>query len=286
MLTKILHDPNGIVSKLIFEDGDAIWETVAYRHENRGVVCFSVQSGCRVGCVFCGTGKNFIRDLTTEEMKQQVDEALAIIGEREDIQLMCMSMGEPMDNWNSVRDYAGSLDELFREKNPWAFFVSTVGLNDERVWQDFVRMGKIIKRFGLQISLHQWNETKRFTLLGKFPKLMSISDLRESGTFWTKACKKPCYWNYICFGNETDEDAAEVHRICRGMHVTCSVLCDTSQAAKADPTPAIEFANKLLALGDIDVSVFDPAGQDTIGGGCGQLLYVQEKLTRNKNGKT
>jgi len=27
--------------------------------------------------------------------------------------------------------------------------------------------------------------------------------------------------------------------------------------------------------------MFNPEGQDTIGGGCGQLLYVQEKL-KNK----
>jgi 23S rRNA (adenine2503-C2)-methyltransferase len=31
-----------------------------------------------------------------------------------------------------------------------------------------------------------------------------------------------------------------------------------------------------------DTRIFDPAGQDTIGGGCGQLFYVQEWMKGTK----
>jgi 23S rRNA (adenine2503-C2)-methyltransferase len=38
---------------------------------------------------------------------------------------------------------------------------------------------------------------------------------------------------------------------------------------------ATSFAGRLVQRG-YDVRVFDPAGQDTIGGGCGQLWFVQQ----------
>ena len=38
-----------------------------------------------------------------------------------------------------------------------------------------------------------------------------------------------------------------------------------------------KFQNKFLELG-YNVRTFDPAGQDDIGGGCGQLWYVQKWL--------
>ena len=38
---------------------------------------------------------------------------------------------------------------------------------------------------------------------------------------------------------------------------------------------ADEFSSKLIERG-FDVRVFDPAGQDTIGGGCGQLFATQK----------
>jgi len=72
-----------------------------------------------------------------------------------------------------------------------------------------------------------------------------------------------------------------------GMHLTCSVLCNTSGAIRTDPTAAQRFAGMVSYEDeDMEISVFDPAGQDTIGGGCGQLLYVQEKLGATEGAAT
>ncbi len=43
---------------------------------------------------------------------------------------------------------------------------------------------------------------------------------------------------------------------------------------------AASFASRLLQRG-FNVRVFDPAGQDTIGGGCGQLWFVQDWMRGN-----
>ena len=41
------------------------------------------------------------------------------------------------------------------------------------------------------------------------------------------------------------------------------------------------FSEKMIAAG-YSIRVFNPAGQDDIGGGCGQLWYFQEWLNKNK----
>ena len=65
----------GNVWKYIFEDEKSIVETVLYKYNSfneRTVICCSVQSGCPVGCTFCGTGKNFVKNLTKEEIVNQI----------------------------------------------------------------------------------------------------------------------------------------------------------------------------------------------------------------------
>ena len=98
------------VSKFVFEfNKSAIAEAVLYRYESykkRTVICCSVQSGCPVGCTFCGTGKFFIRNLTSSEIIYQVKKCLESIdcnsNEIEKFQIMFMSMGEPfLSDWEN-----------------------------------------------------------------------------------------------------------------------------------------------------------------------------------------
>ncbi len=83
-------------------------EAVLYKYGNfykRTVICCSVMSGCPVGCKFCGTGSKFVRNLTCEEIVEQINIVLNDknlindINEKcEKLQFMFMSMGEPMLN--------------------------------------------------------------------------------------------------------------------------------------------------------------------------------------------
>lgn len=106
------------VKKFVFEwdNPKAIAETVLYRYgsyKKRTVICCSVQSGCAVGCSFCGTGKFFVRSLTSEEICQQIYEALSTIdckiSEIEKFQIMFMSMGEPFMNYTRLIRQRNSL---------------------------------------------------------------------------------------------------------------------------------------------------------------------------------
>lgn len=282
-LTKRIDDPDGRVSKLIFEDETAIAETVVYRYADRGVVCFSVQSGCRMGCSFCGTGKKYIRDLEWNEMLTQVSKALKLIKDRPKIQIMAMSMGEPMDCWSNVGRF---LKAYFLHYPSANIYLSTVGLRNGPAIADMLGFASKYKGFGLQFSLHHYDEIKRRILLGDSALLLSINELRHIANTFKVISGKRAYFNYIARGNETLEEALNIACIVCGHHLTCSVMCDLHGKRKASKDAVIKLMQKIESFRmDVELSVFDPEGQDTIGGGCGQLLYVQDRLANTKEPK-
>lgn len=283
-LVRELEDSNGTVKKFVFSDGKAITEVVGYRYQNRGVVCFSVQSGCPIGCTFCGTGKRFIRNLKAQEMLDQIHIALNWIGDRDKIQLMSMSMGEPMLN---MEELWGVRTHFLCCFPGYQFIVSTVGVFSSYGQQAILNMAAGSRNFGLQFSLHSPYEEQRRALLGNYPLLLSITQLKAFANEFHQATNKQrsVYWNYICKGTETVEDAEAVSNIVgQRDHLTCSVLCNTGELIKGDPEPAQRFGQMCASYGVENWSMFDPAGQDSIGGGCGQLLYVQEFL--NSSGQS
>jgi len=271
-------DPSGLVHKLIFEDDHSIAESVLYHYVDRVVVCFSTQSGCPVGCTFCGTGNKFIRDLTYQEMIFQIEKSLSFIpnltGRK--IQLMSMSMGDPMLNWKPVEEVA----RHYLSHNLY-FFISTVGFQNWPTVERIMQLGEEFERFGLQFSLHNTLTEERFKLFrnGNL-NYMRVSNLINVGRQFTLRTGNRAYFNYIITGKETAENKQFLASQLKGMHLTCSVLCNINKATKTDPEKAIQFADEIFRLsnGKVDTSTFDPAGQDTIGGGCGQLLYVQQKM--------
>jgi 23S rRNA (adenine2503-C2)-methyltransferase len=72
---KRIDDEAEKVAKFVFTAETAVAEAVLYRYptyRERTVICCSTQSGCPVGCRFCGAGDYFVRSLTTKEIVDQV----------------------------------------------------------------------------------------------------------------------------------------------------------------------------------------------------------------------
>jgi len=96
-----LMDKDGTV-KYVFtmEDGSQI-ETVLLLDGKRKTLCVSTQAGCKMGCVFCATGKiKFRRNLTAGEIVDQVYIAGKEAGRIGNI--VFMGMGEPLENYDKV----------------------------------------------------------------------------------------------------------------------------------------------------------------------------------------
>src|SRR6476659_592615 len=109
---------------LRFADGEEV-ETVHIPEEDRGTLCVSSQVGCTLTCSFCHTGtQRLVRNLTPEEIVGQVmiardaagdwpgaappqDGRLMPAGERKITNVVLMGMGEPLYNFDNVRQAMG-----------------------------------------------------------------------------------------------------------------------------------------------------------------------------------
>ena len=121
----------GIVTEQVSSDGTRKWllrlddgkevETVYIPEEDRGTLCISSQVGCTLTCSFCHTGTQaLVRNLTPGEIVGQIMIARDRIGdwpgvvvddprglpdaERKITNVVLMGMGEPLYNFDHVRD--------------------------------------------------------------------------------------------------------------------------------------------------------------------------------------
>lgn len=284
---KKLEAPEENVSKFIFRKGDAVAETVLYRYptyKDRTVICCSVQSGCPVGCRFCGSGDAFVRNLTTDEIVSQPTIALQQVLEDEGteakdiekLQIMFMSMGEPMLNMKRLIEALRLLHETYPNT---ALLVSTSAPDVN--YEPFFEVSKEIPKIGLQFSIHESTDFKR-NLLIPFKKKLPLGRIAETGEKWAIASRRRPFFNYCVHEkNSSHEDVENLKNLFNPAiwEATLSVICERDETMKAAHERQQEltaaFMQKMLEAG-YSTRMFDPAGQDSIGGGCGQLFYVQQ----------
>lgn len=285
----VFEDEKEHVKKYVFEKDDIAIESVLYKYptyDERTVLCISTMCGCPMGCRFCGTGDYFVRNLTADEI---VAQAIYILESQIDgvnpteikkLQIMVMSMGEPALN--------KSLEEAFsilyyRYPNA-ALLISSSGPRVSYQW--IIEMSKRIPTVGLQFSIHESTDEARDKLI-PFQKKLNLQEIADVGVRWHLDTGRKPYFNYCAHdGNNKEED---VQRLKSMFHpeiweATVSVICERDAHAEATNEKqrelAINFGNSLVNVG-YNVRVFDPAGQDTIGGGCGQLWYVQDWMQQH-----
>lgn len=279
------------VSKFVFEKRDIAVEAVLYRYnsyQERTVICCSTQCGCPVGCAFCGTGKFFVRDLTSEEIVEQVKTVLSYIDcDTKDIQkfqIMFMSMGEPFLNYAELQVAIQVLHNIY--PNAQLLVSTSAPKNMFLFFNQFIELSKRIDKVGIQFSVHESNDQDRKRLIHTATtSLMSIGVLGEQ---WAVASGRKPFFNYCVHeNNSSDKNVAELleHFNPDVWECTLSVICEkdnTMQNAITNKLDLIKrFSNKMLDAG-YSIRVFNPAGQDDIGGGCGQLWYFQEWLKNKK----
>lgn len=167
-------------------------EAVLYKYNSyydRTVICCSVMSGCPVGCRFCGTGSKFVRNLTADEIVDQIVTVLTDKGLINDInekckklQFMFMSMGEPMLNWTEVEKAIITLHEEFSNAQ---LLLSTIGCDNDETFAKMIALSKKIDKIGLQFSIHKSNDAERNVLI-PFKKKMNLQKIRDAGIVWWK----------------------------------------------------------------------------------------------------
>lgn len=118
---------DGTVKYLFVNSDGKKYETVYIPEQKRITVCVSSQSGCRMGCPFCVTGKyGFHGNLTAGEIVNQV---ISLPGSDKVTHVVFMGMGEPMDNIDNVLKACEILTaEWGMALSPRNITVSSVGI--------------------------------------------------------------------------------------------------------------------------------------------------------------
>lgn len=297
MQYKVFASSEGNVWKYVFTKEDMVAEAVLYKYNDfyeRTVICCSVMSGCPVGCTFCGTGSKFVRNLQANEIVEQIETVLSDKNLLQDInkkckklQFMFMSMGEPMLNWDEVEKAIRILNSKFDNAQ---LLLSTIGCDNDDVFSKVISISKEIDKIGLQFSIHKSNDEDRNKLI-PFHKKMNLEKIRDAGIIWWRETNRKPFLNYCIDGsNNTDNNFKELTNLFSPIifNFTFSVVCSKDENMKDASFRNLnvirDFQNRFLQKG-YNVRMFDPAGQDDIGGGCGQLWYVQNWLKSHNTNK-
>lgn len=283
-----IDSAEGNVCKFVYTNPTAVAESVLYRYpdyQTRTVICCSTMSGCPVGCRFCGAGDHFVKSLSAEEIIEQVKYSVDQTGVDPDtmgrLQIMFMSMGEPLLNKQGMTE---ALKKLYFMYPKAALLISSIGPDIDYTW--IMELSARIPTIGLQFSVHESTDERRDALI-PFKKKLTLDQIAVQGMEWFVRTGRKPFFNY-CAGDENSsmEDARNLRSLfdSRIWNATVSVICERNEGLPArnehQRDLASDFSGKLVDMG-YDVRVFDPAGQDDIGGGCGQLWFVQDWMKDN-----
>jgi 23S rRNA (adenine2503-C2)-methyltransferase len=280
---KVIQSSNESVKKYVFEKDDAVVESVLYKYPTyaeRTVICCSTQSGCPVGCRFCGAGDYFVRSLTTEEIVSQparlLDDTLTPVADIKRLQIMFMSMGEPLLNQNALIPAMRELNQRYPNA---ALLISTIGPKVD--YGKIIDVSVQIEQIGLQFSVHESTDEARNKLI-PFRNKLTLQEIALAGEEWNRYTDRMPFFNYCVHDqNGSAEDAEHLAKLFNPKiwQATISVICERNEhvaaANERQRKLAEDFQTHLINKG-YQTRVFDPAGQDDIGGGCGQLWFVQD----------
>ncbi len=250
-------------------DGEYV-ESVLMSYHHGYSICISTQVGCRMGCVFCATGRSgFSRNLAPSEMLAQIQAAQRSEGVRIS-NIVLMGMGEPLDNFDNVMKF------LSLVSHPQGICigmrhisVSTCGLVD--------RIEQLIEmkpQFTLSVSLHAPDNELRSSMM-PVNKKWDIDKLLDVCKRYADATGRRISFEYalVAGKNDTEQCALRLAQRLHGMlcHVNLIPVnpvdgsgCDRSQRQRV-----LAFQEALIGRG-INATVRRTLGGD-IDASCGQL---------------
>jgi 23S rRNA (adenine2503-C2)-methyltransferase len=276
------------VCKFVYTADDYVAESVLYKYpdyETRTVICCSTMSGCPMGCRFCGAGDYFVKNLTGDQIVAQVDHSIKETkvdpSKMERLQIMFMSMGEPLLNKKGL---TSALRTLYKKYPNAALLISTSAPSVDMKWVNEISVE--IPTIGLQFSIHESTDEARDKLI-PFKKKMTLEEIVVAGYNWFVATGRKPFFNYCAHDdNSSIEDVERLSLLFSPdvWEATISVVCERNEGLPSrndhQVSLAATFSEDMLNYG-YNVRVFDPAGQDDIGGGCGQLWFVQNWMKNN-----
>jgi 23S rRNA (adenine2503-C2)-methyltransferase len=270
-------------------------ECVYIPDTERGTLCVSSQVGCTLNCTFCHTGtQRLVRNLTAGEIVGQVMAArdrmgdwpggtrpadgVVPNGERCITNIVMMGMGEPLYNFEAVRDAL----LIVADGEGIAISKRRITLSTSGVLPNIERTGAEIGCM-LAVSLHAVRDELRNELVPlnrKYP----IADLLEACRNYPGVSNaKRITFEYVMLKdvNDSIEDAKALVRLLKGIPAKINLI-------PFNPWPGTKYeCSDWEQIEKFSQVVFDagyaspvrtPRGRDILAA-CGQLKSATEKLS-------
>lgn len=242
-------------------------ETVMIPDEDRRTLCVSSQSGCRMGCKFCMTGRQgFHGHLSAADILSQfimVDECHELTN------AVFMGMGEPLDNYDNVMR---AIEVLTAD---WGF-----GWSPKRITLSSVGVLPNLKRYleesrcHLAISLHDPFGEERQSLM-PVEKAWALEDVVRLIRKYDFSGQRRVSFEYIMFSglNDTKRHEDALIRLLRGLECRVNLIRFhriPDFPYVSSPEPIMEsFRDRLNAHG-ITCTIRASRGEDILAA-CGML---------------
>ncbi len=293
-----------IVAEQISNDGTRKWllrlpgETAARPHEvecvyipetDRGTLCVSSQVGCTLNCAFCHTGtQRLVRNLTAGEIVGQVMIARDRLndwidretpnGNRLITNIVMMGMGEPLYNFDAVRDAL----LIVSDNEGIGISRRRITLSTSGVVPNIARTGAEIGVM-LAISLHAVRDQLRDELVPlnrKYP----IAELLEACRNYPGVSNaRRITFEYVMLKgvNDSLDDARLLVKLLKGIPAKINLIPFNpwpGTAYECSDWEQIEKFSEYVFNAGYSSPVRTPRGRDILAA-CGQLKSETEKLT-------
>ena len=263
-------------------------ETVYIPDDDRGTLCVSSQVGCTLTCSFCHTGtQRLVRNLTAAEIAGQILVArddLADWGRRPAERrlvsnLVLMGMGEPLYNFDAVRDAM----KIAMDGEGIALSRRRITLSTSGVVPEIARVGAEIGCL-LAISFHATTDAVRDTLVPINRKWPIAALLDACRAYPRLSNAERITFEYVMLKgvNDSDADARRLVKLIAGIPAKINLIpfnpWPGTPYERSDPE-RIEAFGRIVNRAGYASPVRTPRGEDIMAA-CGQLKSATERARR------
>ena len=274
---------------LKFNDGSEV-ETVFIPDDERGTLCVSSQVGCTLNCTFCHTGtQRLVRNLTSQEIVSQIIIAKDSLSEwgqepRQITNIVMMGMGEPLYNFESVRDGILTMsDDAGLSISKRKITLSTSGIVPK------IKMAGDEIGSMLAISLHATNNDLRNEIV-PINKKYPIEELLEACRDYPGLSNsKRITFEYVMLKgvNDSEAEARDLVKLISGIPAKINLIPFNSWPGspyECSDWEQIEKFGDIVNRGGYASPIRTPRGED-ISAACGQLKSDTKKIRASEKYK-
>lgn len=257
--------------KYLFDvlDDNAI-ETVLMKYHHGNSICVSSQIGCKMGCKFCAsTGINFIRNLTSGEIVEQIIRVEQDTGERIS-NVVLMGIGEPLDNYDNVVNAI----RLINHPKGLNIGARHISISTSGLVPKIYQLAEENIQCTLSISLHATDNQKRSRMM-PVNNTYPIEELLQACKDYIAKTNRRISFEYALAKDNNDnlKDAKQLVKLLKGMlcHVNLIPInkIENGKFDKSSNENIIKFRDYLNDHG-IVATIRRELGSD-IDAACGQL---------------